>query len=579
MNTQRPPNVVFVLTDDQGYGDLGCHGNPHLKTPNLDRFHGESVRFTNFHVGPTCAPTRSGLMTGHHANSTGVWHTIGGRSLLRKDEWTLPAALKGAGYATGIFGKWHLGDSHPYRPQDRGFDHVVVHGGGGISQTPDFWGNDYFDDTYFVNGVPTPFKGYCTEVFTGLALDFITEHKDQPFFCYLATNAPHSPYNVEKKYSDPYSGLVPDDRARFYGMITNIDEQWQRLRKHLAALGLESNTILMFMTDNGSSAGCVQDREGHVIEGFNAGLRGMKGSPYEGGHRVPFFLRFPVGGFSGGRDLGALTAHVDVMPTLLDLCGVDASGHSFHGETLRPLMEGEVPRPRVVVTDSQRLVKPVKWRDSAVMDDRFRLINGRELYDITRDVGQRSDISFQYPHEVERLRAEYETWWSLVSTQIDETIPISLGGIDETCLTAHDWRGDAPECVWNQAQIRQGKETNSYFEVLVEKAGRYRFELRRWPREAGHGIDAGIEGSDVTWREDVVDPKYRAHYDGGKSLAVTRASLSIGGLFLEAVVPTGSPSISFEVALAVGETRLQTFMGNEKGLSLGAYYVYVRFLG
>ena len=158
------PNIVFILTDDQGYGELGCHGNPIINTPHIDRLHAHSTRLTDYHVGPTCAPTRAGLMTGHYHNSTGVWHTIGGRSLLRQDEWSLADAFSGAGYRTGLFGKWHLGDNYPYRPQDRGFDEVATHGGGGIGNTPDYWGNNYNDDHYAVDGEWTPFEGYCTDV-------------------------------------------------------------------------------------------------------------------------------------------------------------------------------------------------------------------------------------------------------------------------------------------------------------------------------------------------------------------------------------------------------------------------------
>lgn len=208
-----------------------------------------------FHVGPTCAPTRASLMTGHYANSTGVWHTIGGRSLLRKNEWTLASAYKENGYRTAIFGKWHLGDSYPYRPQDRGFETTIVHGGGGISQVPDYWGNDYFDDSYYVNGEPRKFEGYCTDVFFDQALQYIEANKEQPFFCYISTNAPHAPFNVEEKYFNLYKDQVPDTRARFYGMITNIDENFGRLREKLIELELEKNTIVIFMTDNGTVGG------------------------------------------------------------------------------------------------------------------------------------------------------------------------------------------------------------------------------------------------------------------------------------------------------------------------------------
>jgi hypothetical protein len=216
--------LQFHFTDDQGYPPLGCHGHPFVRTPHLDAFHDDGVRFEQFHSGTTCAPTRAGLLTGHHCNSTGVWHTIGGRSLLRRDEWSLAAALRQSGYRTGIFGKWHLGDEFPYRPQDRGFETTVCHGGGGISQQPDWWGNDYFDDTYQANGAPRPFAGYCTDVFFAEARRFIEAHRAEPFFCFISTNAPHSPFNVEPACRDLYTADTPSEPyARFLGMISNID--------------------------------------------------------------------------------------------------------------------------------------------------------------------------------------------------------------------------------------------------------------------------------------------------------------------------------------------------------------------
>ncbi len=580
---QRRPNIVLVITDDQGYGDLGCAGNPILQTPHLDRFHGESIRLTNYHVGPTCAPTRAGLLTGHYANSTGVWHTIGGRSLLRKDEWTLATALRENGYRTGIFGKWHLGDAYPYRPQDRGFETVVVHGGGGIGQTPDYWGNDYFDDTYFVNGEPRRFQGYCTDVWFDEALRFIEANKDRPFFCYLATNAPHSPYNVEQRYYDLYKGLVPDLRARFYGMITNIDENFGRLRAKLHEWGLEENTILIFTTDNGTSGGCRLDRQGFVVEGYNAGMRGMKGSPYDGGHRVPFFLRWPAGGLQGPRDVHRLTSHIDVMPTLLELCGIAVPpGRTFHGRSLVPLLTGRDQDwpDRPVVTDSQRVPRPVKWRLSAVMTDRWRLINGQELYDMAADPGQRHDVAVQHPDVVARLRQAYEAWWDLVSQQFDEEIPISLGaepGV-ETCLTCHDWRNDDGSVPWHQGHIRQAMVANGYWEVQVEASGRYLIELRRWPKEVERPLVAGVEGDDIEWRRDCIPQEAWSQYTGGRAVPVREARLRIGNQTYSQPISPTDVAARFEVTLTAGPTHLQTWLSDGGDLTLGAYYIYIRRL-
>ncbi len=578
------PNVILVLTDDQGYGDLGCTGNPVLRTPNIDGFSQEAVRLTNYHVGPTCAPTRAGLLTGHYANSTGVWHTIGGRSLLRRNEWTLAQALRDGGYRTGIFGKWHLGDAYPYRPQDRGFEVTTVHGGGGISQTPDHWGNDYFDDTYRVNGEPRAFDGYCTDVFFREALRFIEENRDRPFFCTITTNAPHSPYNVESRYSDLYRGQVPEERARFYGMITNIDENFGALRRRLRELGLEENTILIFMTDNGSSGGATLDRQGFVREGYNAGLRGMKGSPYDGGHRVPFFLRWPAGGQHAGRDVDKLTANVDFMPTILDLCGVSVpDGRTFHGQSVAPLLRGDSAgwEERALVTDSQRLTNPVKWRQSAVMTDRWRLVNGAELYDASADREQRHDIAGRHPDVVARLREEYEKWWEIVSAQFAEEIPLSLGAepARETLLTCHDWRNDDCDCPWHQGHIRAGAAANGYWEVLVEQAGRYEFELRRWPREADHPLTAGVEGDDVPWNHDEIAPPDWHLYTGGTALNLAHAHLELlSQQPIRRACPIGpnDRAATFALHFPQGPAHLRAWFSGEGGLEVGAYYVYVR---
>jgi len=582
------PNIVFVLTDDQGYGDLGCHGNPVLQTPNLDRFHGESLRFTNFHVGPTCAPTRCGLYTGHFANSTGVWHTVGGRSLLRGNETCIADVFSDNGYSTALFGKWHLGDNAPYRPQDRGFQHVVCHGGGGISQTPDYWGNDYFDDHYFVNGEAKPFEGYCTDVFFTEALDYIESNADQPFLCFITCNAPHSPYNVDKAYSAPYADKVgTEDRANFYGMITNIDDNFARLEAKLQELEIAEDTILIFMTDNGTSMG---DAETHTC-----GLQGYKNSEYDGGHRVPFFLRWANGNLLQARDLTSLTSHVDFMPTLMDLCGIDLDAYSqlqFHGTSLKPLLteEHKAWPDRALVTDSQRLPNPVKWRKSAVMTEQWRLINGKELFDINQDRGQVLDIADTHPEVVSDLRHAYDEWWDLVSLQFHEEIPISIGSAAEpvACLTGHDWRH--PDDPWetdpeanennaylafDQSIIRQGGGLNGYFEIQVETTGTYRFELRRWPSEEGRSIGEGISDSYEGWRSDVVSEKWHNKYMGGIAIPFTRAGITIAGQEQETAIDLHATSVVFELDLEQGPTHLTTWFRTEEGMERGAYYVYV----
>ncbi|MBN2134066.1 MAG: arylsulfatase [Sedimentisphaerales bacterium] len=550
---RKSPNVILVITDDQGYGDLGCHGNEIIRTPNLDALYTQSVRLTDFHVGPTCAPTRAGLMTGHYCNRTGVWHTIMGRSLLRRDEVTMADVFGAGGYRTGIFGKWHLGDNFPFRPQHRGFHEVLIHGGGGVGQTPDFWGNDYFDDTYWHNGTPEKHTGYCTDIWFDGALRFIEANRNRPFFAYLTTNAPHGPYNVAEKYSDLYKDKdVPN--ANFYGMITNIDENMGRLLGKLKSLGLEENTILVFMTDNGTAAGF---RGG---KGFNSGMRGTKGSEYEGGHRVPCFVRWPAGGLGGGRNVNRLTAHIDLLPTLIDLCDLQGpSGVTFDGTSITPLLKGDDANwpDRILVTDSQRIEHPEKWRKSAVMTDRWRLVNGKELYDLPRDPGQTSDVAAEYPDVVRKLRQAYEKWWESVSQRFDECCEIVLGSDEEnpTRLTCHDWHGGGA-VPWAQGHIRNGLKANGFWAVDVARAGEYEFSLRRWPMEIDAPINAAI-------------PK-------GKAIRAQQARLQIADVDVSKPIEAQAKKVTFKVSLPAGKTTLRTWFTADDGTSRGAYFAYVK---
>jgi len=547
---EKRPNVILVITDDQGYGDLGCHGNPVIQTPNLDRLYTQSIRLTNFHVGPTCSPTRAALMTGHYCNRTGVWHTIMGRSLLRKDEVTVADVFSASGYRTGIFGKWHLGDNYPFRPQDRGFGEVLIHGGGGVGQGPDYWGNDYFDDTYFHNGRPKKFEGYCTDIWFDEAMKFIETNKERPFFCYIPTNAPHGPYNVADEYSKPYRDKgVSKNQANFYGMITNIDENMGRLMQRLKELSLEENTILIFMTDNGTSGS------------YGGGMRGRKGSEYEGGHRVPCFIRWPGGSLTGGSDIDRLTAHVDILPTLTELCGLKKPGGvKFDGDSIVRLLTGRDKNwpDRTLITDSQRIEHPEKWRKSAVMTDRWRLVNGKELYDIKADPSQRNDIADRRPQVVEKLRKIYEDWWADISKRFDEYCETILGSDKQnpTRLMSHDWH--SPKVPWNQGAVRSGMQANGFWAVEVARDGRYQFELRRWPEELDAPINEAIPG--------------------GKAITASEARLKIANADMTVPVSRDARAVTFEVRLKAGKTRLQTWFMDDRGNSRGAYYVYVKRL-
>ena len=348
-NKQSRPNIIFVLTDDQGYGDLSCLGNPILKTPTLDGLHADSVRLTDFHVAPMCTPTRGELMTGQDALRNGATFVCMGRSLLRADLPTMADILADNGYHTGHFGKWHLGDNYPYRPQDRGFHETIHHPAFGITSAADYYGNDYFDDHYRHKDEIKQYRGYCTDVWFEEAMRWMQgcHRRNEPFFAYIATNAPHGPLWVPDEYRQPYLDGIRRDEASFFGMIANIDENMAQLEKFLLDNEIRDNTILIFMTDNGTAMG----------EGiYNAGMRGRKTSLYEGGHRVPCFIRWPEAGLGGGRDVGGVTRGVDILPTLIDLCDLQApDGWTCDGLSLA----AHLRRPDRAVVD--RMIGGAVW--------------------------------------------------------------------------------------------------------------------------------------------------------------------------------------------------------------------------
>ena len=567
------PNVILVITDDQGYGDLSCHGNPLLKTPELDKLHDVSVRLTDFHVTPTCAPTRGALMSGQYTDRAGPWHTIMGRSMLFEDKTTLGQVFADNGYATAMFGKWHLGDNFPYRPEDRGFQEVVRHGGGGVGQTPDYWNNAYFDDTYFHNGKPQKYKGYCTDIFFSEAKRFIKAQADQgkPFFAYIASNAPHGPFHCPEKYWKPYLGHegVGEKAAVFYGMIANIDENVGALRSWLAEQGLAQNTIFIFMTDNGSSSGW---------RFYNAGMKGHKGSEYEGGHRVPFFIHWPAGGFETGRDVDRLTAHIDVLPTLMELCHLKPlKDYLLDGKSLVPLLknpQAEWPE-RVVITDSQRVVDPIKWRKCSTMTQRWRLIDGKELYDIQADPGQQTDVSAQHPEVTARLTAAYDAWWEDISPAFKKTSRIHVGNPHDNParLTCHDWITGGKTPPWNQQHVRSTRPVNRYkWALKVEKAGTYRIALRRWPRESGLSLrSAAAPGAPV--------PGLKAYRETeGVALQITGARIAIAGQTQSIDIPKDIPEAVFKLELPAGAADLKADFTLDSGEEIGAYYAYVEKL-
>ena len=554
------PNVILVMTDDQGYGDIAGHGHPHLITPNMDRLRQLSVRLAAFHVDPTCSPTRSALMTGRYSGRVGVWHTVMGRNMLREDETTLAEAFRTAGYRTGIYGKWHLGDSYPYGARFRGFDDAIVHYAGGVGQSPDYWGNDYFEDHYNDNGSWRPFQGYCTDVWFREALRFIRESRGQPFFVYLPTNAAHQTRpHVPERYRARYDDVdAPHQLKIFWGMISNLDDNLGILLDRLEHWGLMENTVLIFMGDNGTTMGphaWPADQRDGWADRFNAGMRGAKGSHYDGGHRVFCYVHYPAAGIVGGRDVRPITAHIDLMPTLLELCGIDApAGVPFDGQSLVPLLTGnEAGWPeRTIFLHNQRVLDPVKWRNTSVMTDRWRLMSGGELYDIRRDPGQRHNVIDEHPEVARRLALAYDRWWEDISQQFNQTTPLYIGAQQQirVQLSAHDWMTpDIGQLPWNQPQVRQRPASNGPWRVRVARPGRYAFVLRERPEVAAFPLTAAAARLRVGNHTDVTRP-----------------------------VPPGATGVRLEVELPAGDTEIKTWLIDSDQTSRGAYYLEVHYL-
>ncbi|MEQ8580455.1 MAG: arylsulfatase [Marinoscillum sp.] len=573
----KKPNVILILIDDQGYGDISALGNPFIQTPHIDELHGSSVRFTDYHVSPTCSPTRAALLTGHHSNRTGVWHTVNGRSLLLERETTAAQIFKDNGYATGIFGKWHLGDNYPFRPQDRGFDEVLTHGGGGMEQTMDYWDNDYFNDMYIHNGELQRYEGYSADIWFEEAIKWIDSKKDESFFCYLPSNTAHSPYFVEDKYYKDLEGNDSIPSAPFLGMIRNIDENVGRLLNFLKESGRLDNTIIVYTTDNGTAQGATMDGhrlDGFMSKGFNAGMRGLKASKYEGGHRVPLFIRWDGGEINQGKDIDELTAHYDVLPTLVDLCGLETGGDiTFDGQSLVPLIKGDNAafKDRIVIANSQRIEKPEPWRRTSLMQGKWRLVDGVELYNLEEDPEQRENIADQFPDKVQAYRDYYDQWWAELSPTYEDQPYLYVGhsADNPTRLVAHDWHTEAEASPWHQRHIRTAYKDNGYWLVNVQESGKYSVKLRRWPEETQLALNekaavrTPLPGTSVT--ESVEST----------ALTISQARLQIQDVDVIQVVEPSAGFVEFEIDLKAGESKLQTWFTLDSGETLGAYYVHI----
>lgn len=498
VSTARRPNVLLIIADDQGYGDLGVHGNPKIHTPHLDRLARQSVRFRSFYVSPVCSPTRASLLTGRYNYRTGIVDTYLGRSLMRADEMTLAEMLSGADYRTGIFGKWHLGDNYPLRAMDQGFHESLTLNGGGIGQPSDPPGGEsYFNPLLRRNGQWVKTKGYVSDVITDATIDFIRRNRERPFLAYLAFNAPHTPLEVPAEKYAKYKAMNlriddfprkghpvsekfdADTTSKIYGMVENIDDNVGRVLAALDKLELARHTVVIFLTDNGPQ----QPR-------YNAGMLRLKGTVNEGGIRVPFFVRWP-GRFERGREVDRIAAHIDVTPTVLDLCGVARPARvRFDGISLLPLLGGRAEDwpDRTLFFQWHRGDVPQMGRAFAARSQQYKLVQWQgtgegastpaaapELFDMTADPLEERNVAGARPEIADRLRREYEAWFNDVTSGRDYTdagiarIVIGDPREDPVRLTRQDWRG--PHAGWTPTSL-------GHWEVAVRRSGTYNVTLR-----------------------------------------------------------------------------------------------------
>jgi arylsulfatase A-like enzyme len=477
-SAQRLPNIILITTDDQGYGDFGFTGNPHVSTPTIDKLAQESIEFTNFYVSPVCAPTRSSLMTGRYSLRTGIRDTYNGGAMMATDEITIAELLKEKNYATGIFGKWHLGDNFPMRPSDQGFDESLIHLSGGMGQVGDFTtyyqgDRSYFDPVLWHNNKQESYAGYCSDIFAGEAIKFIENNKDVPFFTYLSFNAPHTPLQVPDEYYEKYKDLDPtegfgadekpfypmnesqkEDARKVYAMVENIDDNLKKLFSKLEELGIDDNTVVIFLTDNGPQ----QQR-------YVAGLRGLKGNVYQGGVRAPLLIHFPEI-FSKNQQINALTAHLDILPTIADLTGIDLpNDRKIDGKSLLPLINGDESnfKNRSYFTYWNRKY-PEKYTNISIQNSGWKLVGKTDydakiedfqLFNLQEDPFEQRNLITEEKERGKELKEEMDQLYKELIEEknlIDQPkIQIGYGAENPTFLNRNDAAGERG--IWAQEEI------------------------------------------------------------------------------------------------------------------------------
>jgi arylsulfatase A-like enzyme len=580
VQAQRP-NVIVIMTDDQGYGEFSCNGNPIVQTPAIDALAAESIQMTQFHASPMCTPTRGQLMSGLDAFRNNAVNVSSGRSILRPDIKTMANYFKEAGYNTGLFGKWHLGDNYPFRPMDRGFSESVWFPSSHINSVPDFWNNTYTNDVYLHKNKRQTYQGYCTDVFFDETIKYIEKSKDKPFFVYLAPNAAHSPHYVAERYKTPikeavaknpdyFANVSPQEKEEIISFLAQgatVDENIAKLDAYLKKANLYQNTIIIFTTDNGSTWG---DKY------YNAGMRGRKTTLWEGGHRVPFFVRWPNGNFRPQK-INELSHMQDVLPTLADAAKIPLEGR-LDGKSLLKLWLGneQTLGNRKLVINYSRMpgMKLSNGADAtipspegaAVLWGPWRLLENKYLYNIETDPEQKTEVSAQNVSITRELKAHLAEWWNGVQNQVSKIQRVVIGSRKEktSLLTACEW---VDVFVDMQKQVRRGDLRNGVWHLTAAKSGQYIFKLRRWPKESKLDLKSGAPEVPLADGPSLLP---------GKELPIEAASLEINGQLYTIAKKQTSQYISFQIPITKGDFTLKaTFLDANNKELLGAYYVYV----
>lgn len=558
----RRPNVIIVLSDDQGYGDFSCHGNPVLQTPALDRMYHESVRLTNFHVTPLCTPTRGELMSGLAALNNKASNVLTGRGIIRRDATIMPEVFAQNGYLTGIFGKWHLGDTYPDRPMDRGFQKSIWTKGWGLMSEIEY-DNDYYKTRYMDNLDIKYSDQYCTDLWFDQAMKWMEEVRTsgKPFFTYIPLNAPHGPFYAPADEAKRYRDQVSDDAtASFLGMISNIDRNMARLDQWLTATNLKENTIIIFMNDNGGTGG---------VKVYNAGMRGEKTSTYDGGHRAACFIQAPQGMIGLPRSVGYAASVRDLLPTFIDLFGFKTKQKSFDGMSLKPvLQQAKKIKDRMFVVQYTGKEKPEKYF-SCVVWNSWRLVGDTELYDMGADSAQAHNIAAAHPEVLKKMKAFYDRWWAGLEPKVYDIVPIIIGASQENpvIINSNSWVGAGGiNTQWGVAQAA-GAPQGGMWQVFAEADGRYQIELSRWPFHLER--DMTLAGP----AEAIGGTKIRE----GKALPIAEGSLVLDDG--EPVVMTttrGAVKLTTTITLQKGDHRIRAWFRDKDGKDLcGAYYVRI----